>query len=67
MPIIDVSDPSNPQWLLNWKFPGDGRPHDLSFSKDGTRAYSAQPGQFGSTTFPGPNGLVILDVFSPVR
>ena len=62
MPVIDVSDPSNPQWLLNWKFPGDGRPHDISFSEDGTRAYSAQPGQFGSTTFPGPNGLVILDV-----
>jgi hypothetical protein len=65
MPIIDVSDPSNPKHLLNWQFPGDGRAHDLSFSKDGTRAYSPQPGQFGTpvtgSSF-GPNGLVILDV-----
>jgi len=63
MPIIDVSDPSNPKHLLNWQFPGDGRPHDLSFSEDGTRAYSPQPGQFGNTgSSIGPNGLVILDV-----
>jgi len=63
MPIIDVSDPSNPKQLLNWQFPGDGRPHDPSFSKDGTRLYSGQPGQFGNTgSSIGPNGLVILDV-----
>jgi len=62
MPIIDVSDPANPKHLMNWQFPGDGRPHDLSFSEDSTRAYSAQPGQPQNVTFPGPNGLVILDV-----
>jgi hypothetical protein len=65
MPIIDVSDPANPKHLLNWQFPGDGRPHDLFFSKDGTRGYAAQPGQFGTpvtgSSF-GPNGLVILDL-----
>jgi hypothetical protein len=63
MPIVDVSDPSNPRHLLNWQFPGDGRPHDPSFSEDGTRLYSPQPGQFGNTgSSIGPNGLVILDV-----
>jgi len=63
MPIIDVSDPANPKHLLNWQFPGHGRSHDAFFSKDGTRMYSAQPGQFGNTgSSIGPNGLVILDV-----
>jgi hypothetical protein len=63
MPIIDVSDPSNPKHLLNWQFPGHGRSHDAFFSKDGTRMYSAQPGQFGNTgSSIGPNGLVILDI-----
>jgi hypothetical protein len=63
MPIVDVSDPSNPNHLLNWQFPGDGRPHDTYFSEDGTRLYAAQPGQFGDTgSSIGPNGLVILDV-----
>lgn len=62
MPIIDVSDPSNPKNLLTWKFPGDGRPHDPSFNEDGTRLYSPQPGQFGNTgSSIGPNGLVVLD------
>jgi len=63
MQVVDVSDPSNPVHLLNWQFPGDGRPHDSSFNKDGTRLYSPQPGQFGNTgSSIGPNGLVILDV-----
>jgi uncharacterized protein (TIGR03382 family) len=62
MPIIDVADPANPRHIINWQFPGDGRPHDLSFSEDGMKAYSTQPGQPQNTTFPGPNGLVILDV-----
>lgn len=63
MPIIDVSDPSNPKQLLTWQFPGHGRSHDTFFSEDGTRLYSAQPGQFGNTgSSIGPNGLVILDV-----
>lgn len=62
MPVVDISDPANPKQLLNWQFPGDGRPHDPTFNKDGTRLYSSQPGQFRSPTFPGPNGLVISDV-----
>jgi hypothetical protein len=64
LPIIDVSDPSNPTLLLNWEFEThDGRPHDPSFNKDGTRLYSPQPGLFGNTESSiGPNGLVILDV-----
>jgi hypothetical protein len=63
MPIIDVSDPSNPKHLVNWQFSGDGRSHDVSFNKDGTRLYAPQPGQFGNTgSSIGPNGLVILDV-----
>ena len=65
MPIIDVSDPYNAKWLLNWTFTGDGRPHDLSTNEDGTRMYSGQPGNFGvaptNSSF-GPDGLVILDV-----
>jgi hypothetical protein len=65
MPVIDVTDPYNAKWLLNWTFTGDGRPHDLSTNQDGTRLYSGQPGNFGlgptASSF-GPDGLVILDV-----
>ena len=65
MAIIDVTDPYNAKWLLNWTFSGDGRPHDVNTSKDGTRLYAAQPGNFGAppnnSSF-GPDGLVILDV-----
>jgi len=65
LPIIDVTDPYNAQWLLNWTFTGDGRPHDLSTNRDGTRLYAGQPGNFGAaptnSSF-GPDGLVILDV-----
>jgi hypothetical protein len=65
MPIIDTTDPYNAKWLLNWTFTGDGRPHDLSTNKSGTRMYSGQPGNFGvasnNSSF-GPDGLVILDV-----
>ena len=64
LPIIDVSDPYNAKWLLNWTFTGDGRPHDLSTNADGTRLYAGQPGNFGAaptnSSF-GPDGLVILD------
>jgi hypothetical protein len=65
LPIIDVTDPYNAKWLLNWTFTGDGRPHDLSTNKDGTRMYVGQPGNFGvapnNSSF-GPDGLVILDM-----
>src|SRR5215831_8163867 len=65
MPIIDVTDPYNAKWLLNWTFTGDGRPHDLSTNKAGTRLYAGQPGNFGAaannSSF-GPDGLVILDM-----
>jgi LVIVD repeat len=71
LPIVDVSNPSNPKQLLNWQFPGNGRPHDLSLNDhgfapglpEGTRLYGGQPGLFGNTgSSIGPNGLVILDV-----
>jgi len=48
LPIIDVTDPNNAKWLLNWTFTGDGRPHDLSTNKEargctrGNRAPSAR-------------------------
>jgi hypothetical protein len=65
LPIIDVTDPYNAKWLLNWTFAGEGRPHDVSTNAEGTRLYSGQPGNFGTppnnTSF-GPDGLVILDV-----
>src|SRR3954466_42212 len=65
LPIIDVTDPYNAKWMLNWTFAGDGRPHDLSTNKAGTRLYAGQPGNFGvaanNSSF-GPDGLVILDV-----
>jgi len=65
LPIIDVTNPYNAKWLLNWTFTGDGRPHDVSTNKDGTRLYAGQPGNFGApandSSF-GPDGLVILDV-----
>ncbi len=64
MPIVDTSDAANPKWVTTWKFPGDGRAHDVSFNADGTRMYSPQPGYFtapvGSSSF-GPEGLVVLD------
>src|SRR5215467_7475181 len=65
LPAIDVTDPYNATWLLNWTFNGDGRPHDLSTNKAGTRLYAGQPGTFGAapnnSSF-GPDGLVINDV-----
>jgi hypothetical protein len=66
MPIIDVTDPYHAQWLLNWTFTGNGRPHDLNTNESGTRLYAGQAGAFGNvgnTSFgTGPDGLVILDV-----
>jgi len=57
--IIDISDPTNPQLMLNWVPPGGiGIPHDLSVSEDGNRVYVMQPG----SSVTGKNGLVILDV-----
>jgi hypothetical protein len=65
MPMVDVSDPSNARWLLNWQFNGNGRAHDTNTNADGTREYSPQPGfltaPVGSSSF-GPEGLIILDV-----
>lgn len=67
LPIIDVTDPYNAKPLLTWHFTlanPNGRPHDLSTNKDGTRLYAGQPGNFGAapnnSSF-GPDGLVILD------
>ena len=60
---IDVTDPSNPTYILRYPPPpgGIGAPHDLSISKDGTRAYI--PNRFlGNNFTQGHNGLVILDV-----
>ncbi len=66
MGIVDVADPYNAQPLPSWTFDGNGRPHDLSTSKDGTRLYAGQAGAYGNvgnTAFgTGPDGLVILDV-----
>jgi hypothetical protein len=65
MPMVDVSDPADARWLLNWQFNGNGRAHDTNTNADGTREYSPQPGfltaPVGSSSF-GPEGLVILDV-----
>jgi hypothetical protein len=59
MYIIDISDPTNPQLMLNWVPPNNiGTPHDLSVSEDGNRVYLMQPGSGPA----GKNGLVILDV-----
>jgi hypothetical protein len=66
MGIVDVTDPYNAQPLPSWTFNGNGRPHDLSTSKDSTRLYAGQAGAYGNvgnTAFgTGPDGLVILDV-----
>jgi len=60
---IDISDPRHPRKILGWVAPGGiGAPHDISLSKDGTRMYVAQPGNFAPFGLSGPNGLVILDV-----
>jgi hypothetical protein len=37
MPVIDVFDPTNPQVLARYQFPGDGRAHDPGFNTHGTR------------------------------
>ena len=67
--IIDTTDPTAPKLLENYPVArtgmdpaGDGRPHDLSLNRSGTIAYINQPGQFGNNDFPGPNGLVMLNV-----
>jgi hypothetical protein len=60
---MDISDPTHPREILRWIPPvGQGRPHDISISKDGTRMYVAQPGAPNAPTSPTPNGLVIVDV-----
>jgi hypothetical protein len=41
LPVIDVTDPYNAKWFLNWTFTGDGRPHDVSTNTSGSRATSA--------------------------
>jgi len=57
--IIDISDPTNPQLMLNF-MPADGMGvgHDLSVSKDNNRVYQMQLG--GGVA--GKNGVTILDV-----
>jgi hypothetical protein len=63
LPIVDVADASHPKLLLTWKFPGDGRPHDVNLIAAGTRLYAGQPGVFGNTgSSVGADGLVVLDV-----
>jgi hypothetical protein len=59
---IDVTDPSNPRYILRYPPPpgGIGAPHDISISEDGTRAYI--PNRFLGNFGEGHNGLVILDV-----
>jgi len=60
---MDISDPTHPKKILQWVAPGGiGAPHDMSLSKDGTRMYVAQPGNFVPFGLSGPDGLVILDV-----
>jgi hypothetical protein len=56
--ILDVSDPSKVKPLPTWHFEGDGKPHDANLSADGTRLYSGEWGDVGTS----PDGLVILDV-----
>jgi len=71
--VVALDDPSNPQQLPTWQFPGDGRPHGMNLNPQGfapgvpagTRVYSGQPGNFGRVApanDSGPDGLVILDV-----
>jgi hypothetical protein len=58
---MDVSDPTHPK-LLGFI---PHHTHDLSVSKDGTRMYLAQAGNYTPFGFPfpeHPNGLVILDI-----
>jgi WD40 repeat protein len=43
IPIYDISDPAAPKLIQ--KFSGAGGPHDIRFSADGKRAYTAGPGQ----------------------
>jgi hypothetical protein len=65
MPIVDVADPKNPKWVLNWKFASNGRAHDTNFNEDGTRLYSPQPGYItagAGSSSEGPEGLIILDI-----
>lgn len=66
IPIIDTKNASHPKLIENYPVAkiglGNGRPHDLSLNKKGTIMYVNQPGQFGNSQFPGPNGLVVLNV-----
>ena len=63
--VVDLDDPRDPLELRPWQFTGDGRPHGIWLSADGTRLYAGQPGEFArpeDDTLFGPDGLVIDDV-----
>jgi hypothetical protein len=56
---VDVSNPAQPKLLLHDK---TRTVHDISVTKQGTRAYLAVLGGPDFSSLPGPNGLMILDV-----
>lgn len=57
---IDVSDPTQPKYLTQWKVPEqDLGVHGMSFSKDGTRGYFILQGQGGANS---RNGFGIYDL-----
>jgi len=63
LPVVDVTDPSNPKPLLTWKFTVTAGPTTSTSNASGTRLYAGQAGVFGNTASSiGPDGLVILDV-----
>ena len=43
IPVYDISDPANPRRIM--LFDQAGGPHDIRFSADGKRAYTAGPGR----------------------
>lgn len=60
---IDISHPRHPRTILHYVPKNKlGAPHDLSVSKDGTRLYVAQPGNFVPFGTAGRDGLVVVDV-----
>jgi MYXO-CTERM domain-containing protein len=67
--VVDTTDPSNPQPLLQWSPPAGGsgaagnpRYHDIEFSKDGNTLYGTVVGGSPDIGITGVNGFVILDV-----
>ena len=64
VPIFDLADPSNPQLVGEFSAPGNS-PHDIRFSDDGTRAYTAGVSTFRILDTTDPTAPTVISTFFP--